>query len=147
VRDRARPEGDVDERIQVEEPFALRLRVATADGDHLLRVGDLEHPGVPEMRGEPLVGLLADRARVEDEHVCLFLRDRLSQSELFEHALDALGIVGVHLAAEGRDVVPLHAGQPSELLRELGGARLADHRDLDLARILELVLDLARDLV
>ena len=32
------PERDVDERIEVEEPLALRLRVAAADGDHLLGV-------------------------------------------------------------------------------------------------------------
>src|SRR5262245_9779095 len=108
VRDRARPEGDVDEGVQLEEPLALGLRVAAAHRDHLLRVGELEHLRVAEMRGEPLIRLLADRARVEDEDVRLFLRDRLPQSQLLEHALDALGIVGVHLAPERRDVVPPH---------------------------------------
>src|SRR5688500_4423596 len=33
----------------------------------------------------------------------------------------------------------------SRLPCELGGARLADHRDLDLPRVLELLLDLLRD--
>ena len=33
VRDRARPEGDVDERVPLEDPLALRLRVAAADRD------------------------------------------------------------------------------------------------------------------
>ena len=111
MRDRARPEGDVDERVEVEEPLALRLGVAAADGDHLLRVGALEHLRVAEVRGEPLVGLLADRARVEDEDVRLLLRDRLPQSQLLEHALDPLGVVSVHLAAERRDVVALHGGK------------------------------------
>src|SRR5262245_23469389 len=36
---------------------------------------------------------------------------------------------------------------PYGLLRELDRAALPDHRHLDLARILELALDLARDLV
>ena len=33
VRDRARPEGDVDERVPLEDALPLRLRVAAADGD------------------------------------------------------------------------------------------------------------------
>ena len=37
VRDRARPEGDVDVRVELEEPLALRLGVAAADGDHRAR--------------------------------------------------------------------------------------------------------------
>jgi len=36
------------------------------------------------------------------------LRSRLSQPELFEHALDPLRIMGVHLAAERGDVVAAH---------------------------------------
>ena len=120
MRDRPRPEGDVDERVEVEEPLPLCLCVAAADGDHLLGVGELEHLRVAEVRGEALVRLLADRAGVEDEHVRLLLGDGLPQSELLEHALDPLGVVGVHLAPERGDVVPLHARQPSELFRELG---------------------------
>src|SRR5262245_7847329 len=87
MRDRPGPEGDVDERIEVEEPLALRLRVAAADGDHLLRVVALEHLRVAEVRGEPLVRLLTDRARVEDEDVGVFLRGGLPQPQLLEHAL------------------------------------------------------------
>ena len=36
-------------------------------------------------------------------------RRRLAEPELLEHALDALGVVRVHLAAERRDVVAAHA--------------------------------------
>ena len=73
----------------------------------------------------------------------------LAEPERLEHALDPLGVVRVHLAAERGDVVPLHrARQRSRaLLRDLDRAALADHGHLDLARVLELVLDLARDLV
>jgi hypothetical protein len=60
------------------------------------------------MGGEALVGLLADGAGVEDDHVRLVLGERLAQAEGLEHALDSLRVVGVHLAAECRDVVALH---------------------------------------
>ncbi len=73
MRDRPGPERDVDERIELEDPLALRLRVAAADGDHALRVGLLQRPRLRQMRGKPLVGLLADRAGVEDDHVRLVL--------------------------------------------------------------------------
>ena len=108
VRDRARSEGDVDEGVEVEQALALRLRVAAADGDHLLAVALLEGACLGDARSEAQIGLLADGARVEDDDVGLVLRRRLAQSELLEHALDALGVVGVHLAAERGDVVPLH---------------------------------------
>jgi len=38
------------------------------------------------------------------------LHDRLAEAELLEQALDALRIVGVHLAPEGGDEVPAHRG-------------------------------------
>ena len=38
MRDRARAERDVDVRVELEEPLALRLGVAAADGDHRVRV-------------------------------------------------------------------------------------------------------------
>src|SRR5207302_8839229 len=68
VRDRAGAERDVHERVAIEEAVALPLRVATADGDHLLGIALLEGARLREVRGEALVGLLADRAGVEDEH-------------------------------------------------------------------------------
>ena len=108
VRDRARPEGDVHVRVEREQPLALRLGVAAADGDHLLRLALLQRARLGEVRGEALVGLLADRAGVEDEHVGLVLLPRLAEPELLEHALDPLRVVGVHLAAERRDVVAAH---------------------------------------
>ena len=106
--DRARAEGDVDERITLEDAIALRLRVAAADCDHRVGVAHLEHLGVAEVGREPLVGLLADRAGVEHEHVSLARRRRLAEPELLQQAADALGVVRVHLAPERRDVVAAH---------------------------------------
>ena len=100
VRDRAGPERDVDDRIELEDPLALRLRVAAADGDHAGRVVALPRRRLAEVRGELRVGLLADRAGVEDDDVGVLGGRRLAQPELLEHALDALGVVSVHLAPE-----------------------------------------------
>src|SRR2546427_687517 len=87
---------------------ARRLRVTPSDGDDFVRVASLDRCGLREMRCELLIGLLANRARVEDENVSLVLRRRLAETELLEHALDPLAVVSVHLAAEGRHVVPAH---------------------------------------
>src|SRR5205085_6977650 len=105
VRDRARAERDVDLRVQREDAPTLRLRVAAADGDHHLGPLPLACAGVAEVRSELRVGLLADRAGVEDDDVRLARITRLAQAELLEHALDPLAVVSVHLAAERGDVV------------------------------------------
>ena len=115
VGDRARPEGDVHERVLLEDALALRFRVAAADRDHPLGVALLEDARVAEVRREPRVRLLADRARVEDEDVRVLRLDCLAQPELLEQALDPLGIVRVHLAPERGDVVALHAEDGSRV--------------------------------
>ena len=70
------------------------------------------------MRRELRVRLLPNRARVEDDDVRVLGLRYLAETQLLEHALDALGIVSVHLAAEGRDVVSAHREQDG-----IGGAR------------------------
>ena len=97
---------------------------------------------VAEVRPELVVGLLADRAGVEQDEIRLAAVRRLAVAERLEHALHALRVVLVHLAAERRDVVPLH-----RLTSVVGGPRLPDHGPVDLARVLSFLLDLAGDLV
>jgi hypothetical protein len=46
VRDRAGAERDVDLRVALEDPLALRFRVAAADGDHELGVLPFPRAGV-----------------------------------------------------------------------------------------------------
>jgi hypothetical protein len=135
VRDRARAECDVDVRIEGEETFALGLGVAAADRDHHVRSLALACSCIAHVGGELRVRLLADRAGVEDDDVGLGLRRRLAEPELFEHPLDALGVVRVHLAPERRDVVPAVHGRRvavagPRLLRRRGGRRVspASHR-------------------
>ena len=69
MRDRPRPERDVDKGIELEDPLALCLRVASADGDHEIGVTPLPRRCLAEVSGELRVRLLADRARVEHENV------------------------------------------------------------------------------
>jgi hypothetical protein len=108
VRDRAWPERHVYEGVEVEDALALRLRVTAADGDDELRVHALPGSHVAEVRREPRVGLLADRAGVEHHDVRILGRRRLAETQRLEHALDPLRVVGVHLTAERGDVVALH---------------------------------------
>src|SRR5262249_8911950 len=71
VRNRARTKRDVDVRIELEEPLALRFRVAAADRDDRVRPRALLRRGVADVGREFRIGLLADRAGVEDEDVRL----------------------------------------------------------------------------
>ena len=108
MRDRAGPEGDVHLRVELEDPLLLRLGEAAADRDHEVGVLALPRAGVTEIGGELRVGLLPDRARVEDDDVGVLLRGRLAEAERLEHALDPLGVVAVHLAAERGQVIAAH---------------------------------------
>ena len=114
--DLARAERDVDEREAREHLVLDRLRPAAADADDTLGSFALEPLGLAEMGDEAAVRLLADRARVEQDQVGLARARRLGVAERLEHALHALGVVLVHLAAERGDVVALHRSKGIGLL-------------------------------
>ena len=105
----SRPERDVNEGVTLEDPISLGLGVAAADRDDRVGVAGLLRLRVAKVCGEPLVGLLPDRAGVEDEHVGISRSRCLPEPELLEQAADALGVVRIHLAAKRRDVVAAHA--------------------------------------
>jgi hypothetical protein len=88
-----------------------RLGPAAADADHALGVAALERACLTQVGDEAVVGLLADRAGVEEDEVGLGAGGGLAVPERLEHALHPLGVVLVHLAPEGGDVVPLHGVQ------------------------------------
>ena len=122
MRDRARPERDVDLGVEGEKALALGLCVAPADGDHRLGTPTLLRDRVTDVRGELRVRLLADRAGVEHDHVGRFARRRLPESELLQHPFDPFAVVSVHLAAEGRHEVAAHGQNRSRGSPELFGS-------------------------
>ena len=105
------PEGHVHERELAEHVVLDRLRPAAPDADHRAGAALLDRSRLAEMRDEALVGLLADRARVEQDQVRVRARRALRVAERLEHALHALGVVLVHLAPEGGDVVARHGAE------------------------------------
>ena len=70
----------------------------------------LERRRLVQARHEPLVGLLADRAGVEEDQVGVVALRRLGVPDRLEHPLHPLRVVLVHLAPEGGDVEALHRG-------------------------------------
>src|SRR6185312_16184890 len=70
MRDRAGAESDVDERVLLEDTLALRLGVAPSHRDDHIRAIALHRSRIPEVRPEPRIRLLADRAGIEDDDVC-----------------------------------------------------------------------------
>ena len=105
--DLARAEGDVDEREALEDLVLDRLRPAAADPDDPGRVLGLEPLRLAEVGDEAVVGRLADRAGVEQDQVGLGALRGRPVAERLEHPPHPLGVVGVHLAPEGRHVIPL----------------------------------------
>ena len=78
--DLAGAEGDVDERELLEDLVLDRLRPAAADADDALRSAALERLGLVQVGDEALVGLLADRAGVEQDQVGVVALGRLARS-------------------------------------------------------------------
>ena len=106
--DLARTERDVDEREAREDLVLDGLRPAAADADDPLRVARLQALRLMQVGDEAAVGLLADRAGVEEDDVGILGGGGLGVAERLEHPLHPLGVVLVHLTAERRDVEALH---------------------------------------
>ena len=122
--------GDVvgaDDQIEVadagEELLALLLRDAARDGEHETGVLRLERRELADLAPELLLGLLADAARVEDDEIGLLRGLGARPAVRAQHLLHAIGVVRVHLAAEGVDEVEAShcggslalAGMPGEI--------------------------------
>ena len=100
MRDRTGAERDIDEWIALEEMFPLSLGIASADRNDRRRIGSLERARLSQVCGESLIRPLANRARVEDDDSSFGGGRSFTQPKLFEHALDPLRVVSVHLTAE-----------------------------------------------
>ena len=98
-------EDDVDPRRLGGDRGAVLLRQAAADGDLHARVGGLDRRQVAEVAVELVVGVLAHRAGVEDDDVGLAVGGRGDVARVLQQAGEPLGVVDVHLAPVGADLV------------------------------------------
>ena len=103
-------ERNVDERKTVEHFLFDRLGPASADAHDAIGPLGLQPLGLAQVSKEPIVRVLADRTGVEEDQVGVGAPRRLAVADRLEHPFHPLRVVGVHLAAEGRDVVSLHRG-------------------------------------
>ncbi len=102
--DVVRAEDGVHPRRLLQDGFAVLLGQAAADGDLHARVGCLDRRQHAEVAVELVVRVLPDGAGVEDHDVGLVAVRRDVAGGL-EHPGHPLGIVDVHLAAEGAHLV------------------------------------------
>jgi hypothetical protein len=109
-----RPAGDL---------AAVLLREAAPDGDLHAGVLGLDRRQVPEVPVEPVVGVLPHRAGVEDDDVGLGIVGRRDVAGPLKQAGEPLGVVDVHLAPVGADLVRACAHDRS---RVRAGAALPD---------------------
>ena len=84
---------------------AILLRHAATDGDLHSGVAVLDRLEVPEVAIETVVGVLSHGAGVEHDHVGLRALVRPYVARVLEQAREPLGVVDVHLAAVGADLV------------------------------------------
>ena len=113
-----RSDHEIDHAGAADDLLALGLRDAAGDRDHdaaaFARGLLLEHAHAAELGIDLVGGLLADVAGVEDDEVGVLGRRGLGKAFGRERVRHTMGIVDVHLAAEGLDVDfarPVHADQ------------------------------------
>ncbi len=107
--DRAGAERDVDLRVELEDPLALRLGVAATDRDHAAGVAPLARGRLAEIGASFVSGFSRIVQVLKTTTSASLGAHGLAETELLEHALDPLRVVSVHLAPEGGDeVAPGH---------------------------------------
>ena len=107
-----RAQHDVDVRCAGAHQVTVLLGEAPTDDD--LEVGSRQLGGleVPEFAVELVVGVLADAARVQHQHVGIFFRGSRLETVRREETGDALGVVLVHLTPVGvHEELARHAPQ------------------------------------
>src|SRR3990170_3855266 len=96
---------DVDEGVAALELVGLQADHAAHDGDSELLALAAQLLQRAQLADRPLLGVVADRAGVEDDQVGLLRPGRLRPAEATEAGGQLLGVRLVHLAADGPDVV------------------------------------------
>ena len=103
------PEHQIDEGRPLPQGLALLAGDTAADTDHQVRPLLLEGPPAPQGGKDLLLGLLADRAGIQQQDIRLLRAGNQFQAMgLPQHVRHARGIVLVHLAAVGLDIKLLH---------------------------------------
>jgi hypothetical protein len=104
-----RAEDDVHPRRLLDDGAAVLLRQAAADRDLHVRVGRLRRVQVAEVAVQPVVGVLAHRAGVEHDEIRGAVRVGSHVAGALEQAGEPLGVVDVHLAPVGANLVTARA--------------------------------------
>ena len=97
--DASRPEHEVDLRQALEKSLPFLLRDAAADAEHGIRAFALQLREASEAVVDLLLGLVANRARVEENDAGFFGRRRFGESLASEKSDEAPPVENVHLAA------------------------------------------------
>ena len=95
----------------------MELRHAAHHPDHHVGARALQRPELAELREHLVLGLLADRAGVEEDEVGVVLAVGQLVVVRLEQTRDTLGVVLVHLTAVRDQVELCHEYQGSMLLR------------------------------
>ena len=111
--DVVRAEDHVDPGRALGDLGAVLLREAAADRDLHVLVGGLLRGEVAEVAVELVVGVLPDGAGVEDDHVGVCPGVRAQVARVLEQTGEPLGVVDVHLAPVGADLVRARHDRPS----------------------------------
>ncbi|MNQ51408.1 hypothetical protein D3C85_653870 [compost metagenome] len=113
-----RAEDHVDVRRAITDGRAFLAGHATADGDHHVRVGQLQFAPAAELGVDTILGTFADRAGVEQDHVGVFGAGGDFQGLMFAQQIDhARAVVLVHLATVGFDVKLLGHGKSHHVIQ------------------------------
>src|SRR5215468_661962 len=146
ARDGGGAEDEIDVRRALLEPTLPELRHAPHDADHEIGARALEVFELAQPREDLVLGLLPDRAGVEEDQIGVLRHFRELVALLLEQTGDALGIVLVHLAAVGDQMKFRHKRSVVTLASASGPVKLrtrsdAIREDADLAELLEAVGD------
>jgi hypothetical protein len=98
-----RPAHDIDGRV-AEQLVAKALRHATDDGHDEFRPVLLQVLEVPQVREDPLLGMLSYGARIDQYGIGLFDIVRQTEARLLQRGTDQRRIQLVHLATEAQNM-------------------------------------------
>jgi hypothetical protein len=104
TRDGRRAEHEIDVRRALLDDALLELRHAPHDTDNHVRPARLERAQLAELREHLVLGLLPDRARVDEDEVGVGLAVGQLVAVSSQQAGHPLRVVLVHLTAVGDDV-------------------------------------------